>query len=448
MIDTPHDRDTIVALATPEGHAALGVVRLSGSGSWSIAAQALRNPKLLDRARPRFARLVDLIDRDGTLLDQAILLPFRGPASYTGEDMVELSCHGGRESLLLVVKVLRELGARPAQPGEFTRRAFINGKLTLDQAEAVAALIDARTSAAAKAAARVLAGGLGDRIRHQQERLADLLALVEIGLDFVEEELRTFEPAQMQAALLDVLEGLQQLHRQYRAGRRLRQGTLVVIAGPPNVGKSTLLNRILGYDRAIVSEQPGTTRDYLDVPIDLHGLPVILVDTAGLRVTGDMIEAEGTQRAWELFERADRILWLLAPPNWETPPDDISNDPRLTVLVNKSDLGGLPSQFARFPLISAMRGDGVEAMIRTLVADLLEGAQPDELLLLEERQALCLTDAIQSLRTATDLLREELRDELLASELRNALNSLGEITGAITTDDLLERIFSRFCIGK
>lgn len=443
-----NDQDTIVALATPEGHAALGVVRLSGPNSWAIAEKALRHPEKAAAFEPRKAMLVDLADSEGAPIDQVVLLPWKNPASYTGEDLVEFSCHGGRETLRLVVQRLRDLGARPAEPGEFTRRAFLHGKMTLEQAEAVAALIDARTASSAKAAVRVLEGGLGNRIRVLHELLADILGKIEIGLDFIEEEIRTYEPNELSSSLLDLQNQLSMLLKQHRAGHLLRHGALVVIAGPPNAGKSTLLNRILGYDRAIVSDTPGTTRDYLDVTIDLQGVPLQLVDTAGLRDATDTIEQEGTQRAKELLGRADRILWLLAPPSYEPPPSNLKQDSRLSLLVNKSDLGDLPPGLSNYPSISGRTGEGVDEMLDRLVADLLQGADPSELLVLEERHADRLKDAIHATKRARALVIEQASEELLATELRDAVNALGEITGVITTDDLLNRIFSRFCIGK
>lgn len=449
MIDRATDQDTIVALATPEGHAALGVVRLSGPEAWTIAAQALRTPERFTSFKPRKAHLVDLVDGAGTTLDQAVVLPWKGPESYTGEDLVEFSCHGGRETLRLVIQRLRELGARPAEPGEYTRRAFINGKLTLEQAEAVAALIDARTSASVKAAVRVLEGGLGGRIRTLHEELSDLLAGVEIGLDFVEEEIETYDRDETLVALRRLSRELKALEAQHRAGKFLRHGALVVIAGPPNTGKSTLLNRILGYERAIVSDTPGTTRDFLDVTVDWNGFPVHLVDTAGLRASTDSIEIEGTRRAKELLERADRILWLLTPPDWTPPPSRLAPDKRLILVHNKADLGAPPEGTPSPALhIAATSGEGVPELIDRVAADLLEGYDPGELLVLEERHARRLTDARIAVDRAARVIKEVQGDELLASELRDAASALGEITGVISTDDLLNNIFSRFCIGK
>lgn len=448
MTSRLNDQDTIVALATPEGHAALGVVRLSGPDAWDIAGKALRDPSRVAAFEPRKAVLVDLADSKGEPIDQVVILPWKNPASYTGEDLIEFSCHGGRETLRLVVQRLRDLGARPAEPGEFTRRAFLNGKMTLEQAEAVAALIDARTASSAKAAVRVLEGGLGNRIRSLQEALAEFLSKIEIGLDFVEEEIKTYEPDELIRFLSDLEQQLSTLLQQHRAGHLLRHGALVVIAGPPNAGKSTLLNRILGYDRAIVSDMPGTTRDYLDVTIDLEGIPLQLVDTAGLREASDAIEQEGTQRAHSLLDRADRILWLLAPPTFEPPPSSLQKDERLTLLVNKSDLGNLPAELTSLPQISGRTGKGVDEMLHRLVDDLLQGADPSELLILEERHADRISDAVAAVGRTSDLVQQHASEELLATELRDAVNALGEITGTITTDDLLNRIFSRFCIGK
>ena len=443
------EQDTIVALATPEGRGALGIIRLSGPDAWAIAARATGSEDRFPSLPPRRVTLLPLLDRNAEPIDDAVVTPWRGPASYTGEDLVEFSCHGGREVLRAVVHRLTELGARPAQPGEFTQRAFLHGKMTLEQAEAVGALIEARTEAAARAALRALRGGLGGRIQATQDRLLELLARIELGLDFVEEEIE-LEPAGTMAARAGELAAeMEALHSQHRAGRLLREGARVVIAGAPNAGKSTLLNRLLGQERAIVSEAPGTTRDYLDASLDWGGLPVRLYDTAGLRKTADRVEAEGARRTEELLAGADAVLWLTAPPDWTLPPEELRGSDRMLVVENKADLGvRAPVGVSPDMHISALGGEGVEALRDEVARRLLAGYDPGELLLVEQRHADRLSEAAGALRRAETVLREGAGEELAAAEMRIAHNALGEITGTVTREGLLHEIFSRFCIGK
>ncbi len=443
--------DTIVALATPEGNAALGVVRISGDNAWDIAAAATANPEGFQRLKPREAKLMRVTGESGDVLDQAVVLPWRGPSSYTGDDMVEFFCHGGRELLRLVVRRLTGLGARPAEPGEFTLRAFLNGKLSLDQSEAVAALIEARTEVAVRVAARLQGGGLRSEIQELADHLVDILSRIELELDFIEEDIK-LEPRTAAAKKVKALSRrTSELQNQFRAGRFLRNGAVVVIGGAPNVGKSTLFNRLAGYDRAIVSDTPGTTRDYLDVNLDWDGVPIRLFDTAGLHDAKDAVEKSGEERARGLHEDADCVIWLMSPPEYESPPERLCHISRLITAVNKIDLlqGDVSRETSDSDAaISALTGKGIDELCRKATQLLLEGYDPGELLLVEERHANLLKRSTESMEAALSLIESEEGAELIATELRLALNALEEITGRITSEDLLKHIFSRFCIGK
>lgn len=442
--------DTIAAIATPEGHGALGVVRVTGPDAWPLAGALTGDADFAD-SEPRRALLRRLYDGEGALLDEAVILPWRGPHSSTGEDLVEFICHGGPEILRMVLRRALILGARPAEPGEFTRRAFLHGKLTLDQAEGVAAAIDARTEAAARASLRVLSGGLDDRIASLRDEIMNLLSLVELSIDFVEDDVDPMAADETARRLDRLLAVLDQLRGQYDAGQRLRRGAWVVIAGAPNAGKSTLLNRFAGYERAIVSEVPGTTRDYLEVELDWGGVPVRLVDTAGLREALDDIEAEGTRRARDLLARADIILWLTDSAGPVPPPNGLREDPRLIVAANKTDLH--PPAGSSVPpdgtlRISARTGEGIEALRTLAVERLLLGHDPSELVVLEERHRRGLDECRAAVEAAHRIATRGEGDELVASELHRGLLALRELTGEVTREDLLNRIFAGFCIGK
>ncbi|MDP8207990.1 MAG: tRNA uridine-5-carboxymethylaminomethyl(34) synthesis GTPase MnmE [Candidatus Electryonea clarkiae] len=448
-------QDTIVAIATPEGTGALGIIRISGPESWDIIKKAT---EYSSDFTPRKTLLLRFFDSDKRLLDRAVVTAYRAPKSYTGEDLVEITCHGGQEVLRAVLNRLLSLGARTAEPGEFSKRAFINGKMSLDQAEAVVHLIEARTQTAVRAAARLMDGGLKGRLGLLRQKLLEMLTLVELGLDFIEEghELETKEVTGEKVS--SVLNEVDSLLKQYRAGRFIRDGALIVIGGEPNSGKSTLLNHLIGYDRAIVSETPGTTRDYIDVTQDWHGIPVRVYDTAGLRDTTDQIESEGTRRSHELFEIADIVVWLMSPPGFIPPPDKLTGRDHLFTVINKSDLlsminieeditstGFTETIKCR---ISAKFSDGIEDLRSQITEHLLMGYDPNDLLLVEGRHSDLLQEAKEALQSAKEALSRNSGLELVATDLHIALNSVGEITGAVSSQDLLNEIFSRFCVGK
>ncbi len=439
--------DVIAAQATAPGLGGVAIIRLSGEGVYALADRltALRVPP---SARPAgtFAH-ARLLAADGATLDDALLLFFRAPHSYTGEDTVELHVHGGRVVPQAVLERLWQLGARPAAPGEFTQRAFLNGRLDLTQAEAVADLIAARTPRAERAARANLQGRLGEALTPLYEDTLALSAEVEHLLDFDEGEL----PEDFFAAARDRLTALsartEALLSTWHEGRLLREGALVVIAGKPNAGKSTLLNLLLGYGRAIVSDEPGTTRDALEETFLLDGVPIRLVDTAGLREAPGAVEREGVARARALLAQADAVLYLVASGDTDTPPEGAC------LIRTKADLGPAgdsPTQSA--PAISAT---AAPEAARTMVCETLRTAlrlgagETNHATLANARQFAGLSEAESALReAAAEFAKGEMGYVTAAQRLRAAAEALARILGRVWSEDLLDRVFSTFCVGK
>lgn len=441
--------DTIAAVATAPGAGGVGIVRLSGPQALAIAA-AMGAGQL----RPRRARYARFVDGDGEVIDDGIALAFLAPASFTGEDVVELQAHGSPVVLRALVARACALGARPARPGEFSERAFLNGKLDLAQAEAIADLIAAGDARAARAARRSLEGVFSRRIQALSEQLLRLRVHVEAALDFADEPLDTVGGAALRSGLAEVGDALAGLLAEAERGRRLRDGLHVVIVGPPNAGKSSLLNVLAGRERAIVSELAGTTRDTLHEVIRVDGLELTLVDTAGLRAGGDAIEREGMRRAGVELQRADVALVVVDARDPQAGHAALADllDPQLRQLWlhNKTDLlpatPALPDQALG---ISTRTGAGIQALLARLQA-LVSGpalASAEGEFSARARHVLALQQALAHL----DLARGELDRqalELAAEHLRLAHDALGEITGKTSPDALLGRIFSTFCIGK
>lgn len=442
--------DSIVAVATAPGRGGIGVVRLSGPNLSPLARQLTGGvPK------PRLATLTRFLDEAGEEIDEGIALYFPAPRSYTGEDVLELQGHGGPVVMQMLLRRCMELGARPAEPGEFTRRAFLNDKLDLAQAEAVADLIDASTAAAARSAVRSLSGEFSRAVHDLVEHLIALRMLVEATLDFPEEEIDFLRQADAGGKLAGLSEKTRQLLGRARQGSLLRNGLHVVLAGQPNVGKSSLLNRLAGEERAIVTAVPGTTRDALRETIQVSGIPLHIVDTAGLRETEDEVERLGIARSWKEIERADVVLHMLDARVGMTPADQaiaarLPGGVEQIVLYNKTDLAGHPAcrevSAERVKLwLSAKTGGGMELLEQELLRVAGWQAGPEDVFLARERHLLALQRAQVHLQTA-HLRLEQL--ELFAEELRLAQEALNSITGEFTPDDLLGEIFSRFCIGK
>ncbi|MGJ4803303.1 tRNA uridine-5-carboxymethylaminomethyl(34) synthesis GTPase MnmE [Luteimonas sp. SDU82] len=440
------DSDTIAAIATPAGAGGVGIVRVSGPDALRIG-RALCAHAL----RPRHAHHVRFRDADGSVLDDGIALAFVGPASYTGEDVVELQAHGSAPVLRQLLARCCELGARIARAGEFSERAYLNGRLDLAQAEAVADLIAAGDERAARAARRALDGEFSARVDALSERLLALRVQVEAAIDFADEPIETLGAAAMRKALADARAGLDALMAAAERGRKLREGLHAVIVGPPNAGKSSLLNALAGSERAIVTEIAGTTRDLLHETLRIDGFELNLVDTAGLREDGDAIEREGMRRARAELRRADLALVVLDARD----PDsglravaaDIAGVPQRIVVHNKSDLVASPAPPDVALAVSARTGMGLDALHARL-RQAAEGNAPGEgAFTARARHVDALRRAAQALADAATVLAHDQLD-LTAEALRLANEALGEITGRTLPDELLGRIFSTFCIGK
>ena len=450
MTPTHRTPDTIAAIASPAGRGALGVIRISGGDAPRIAVALLGA-----LPEPRVASLRRFRDAEGAALDEGVVLYFPAPASFTGEHVLELHGHGGAFVLDSVLKRVLALGARMARPGEFSERAFLNGKMDLAQAEAVADLIDAATGAAARAALRSLQGEFSLRVQALQSQLTDLRVFVEAAIDFPDEEIDFLSDQSLSQRLARVFAAFDSITAAARQGALLREGLNVVIAGKPNAGKSSLLNRLVGDDVAIVTELAGTTRDVLRQQVQLDGLPVTFIDTAGLRTAADVVEEEGIRRARVEIRRADHVLYVVdassaSPSALEL--DDVPRDVDLTWVVNKIDLIGgaaradIGAGGTRLYL-SARTGDGLPLLREHLKA--VAGYRGDSGALSARRRHL---DALGRARTlvqsAADTLRGARTFELFAEDLRLAQRALSEITGEFGSEDLLGEIFASFCIGK
>ena len=449
--------DPIVALATPPGRSALALIRLSGRGAFDVAARALR-PFRVEPARA-VHRVQVVHPATGERVDDGLAASFPGPRSYTGEDLVEISTHGGLVAPAAAVAVLVAAGARPAAPGEFTRRAVLNGKLDLLQAEATGDLIDAGSPAQARRALQQLERGLSTRLERLRADLLELEALIAYDIDFPDEDEGPVAPERVEHARLAARDRIAQLLATAPEGERLREGALLVIAGRPNAGKSSLFNALLGTDRAIVTEVPGTTRDAIEAHAVLEGFPFRLVDTAGLRSSDDRVEKIGIERTWAAIDRADLALVITDTREQRRVGDDpvVAKLPPLlprVLIHNKIDLSGEAPRVAlrdaiRTIWISAKTGDGM-GLLRDAILD-VAGAHEDMegTFLARARHLEALGKARARLAAAAEQLEGPSPPlELAAEELRNAQRALSDITGTFTSDDLLGEIFGRFCIGK
>ena len=438
--------DTIAAISTPHGIGGIAVIRLSGPDAFAIVSCHLKEP---GAAHPQLFRIGDQV------IDQVIATSYHAPHSYTGDDTVEISCHGSLYIQQTLLQALLDSGARLAEPGEFTRRAFLNGKLDLSQAEAVADLIDSTNAAAHSLAVSQLRGGYAKELETLRQQLIDLTALLELELDFSDEDVEFADRKRLLDLTRQTTDRVQALRQSFRLGNALKRGVPVAIIGRPNAGKSSLLNALLHDSRALVSEIPGTTRDTIEETFVIEGTPFRIIDTAGLRQSQDPVEQMGIQRTLDTVAQADIILYVhdaTQPVSRAT--DDLQQLPligkHLILIYNKIDLPGAasPEQEGSIAL-SAKTGTGLDLLTQSL-ASITRGDmdKAPDILLTNARhyEALGLVD--QALQHVTEGLTEGLPADLVVIDLRDALHHLGTITGQVTTDEVLGTIFSRFCIGK
>ena len=436
--------DTIAAIATPPGRGGIGVVRLSGANLADLAVELTGH-----RPRPRRAAVRSFRDADGSVIDTGILLYFKAPRSFTGEDVLELQGHGGPVVLGAVLERVCALGARPARPGEFTQRAFLNDKLDLAQAEAVADLIDSASRRAARSAMRSLAGEFSRRVRALDARVLALRVHLEAAIDFADEDIDFLAEEDVNRRMVELSAELADCLADARRGQVLRDGLEVVITGPPNAGKSSLLNRLLSEDRAIVTDIPGTTRDLLSGDIVLGGVPIRLTDTAGLRRGGDPVERIGVERARAAVASADVALLVVDASVAGAPEPMLGESAARAVTVrNKVDLTGEPAGEAPGGEVrlSAKTGAGVDALKQRLLA-LAGGVPPEGVFAARKRHLTALTNAARHVAEAQRQVYAGLGD-VAAEALRGAQEELGSIVGTTSVDDLLGRIFGEFCVGK
>lgn len=438
------EKDTVAACATPPGISALALIRVSGPRAAAIASDLLGKPPVPRQPLSRRLRL------ENQLLDEAVTTYWPGPRSYTGEDLVEISCHGNPLVVETILQALRKKGARMARPGEFTERAFLNGRIDLTQAEAVLDVLQAGSERALLAAQRALAGNLKERLMEIRSDLLDLLARIEAYIDFPEEDIQPEVGEGFRRDVSLLLQRISGLLATAPLGQRLRSGYRLVLMGPPNVGKSSLLNALLGSDRAIVSPVPGTTRDTVEESIVLAGFPVRMIDTAGVRPSSDPVEKEGIQRTLLAAEQADLILALIDRTQPRDPCEQewTRFNGKVLRVLTKSDL---PSSFqGEGHPVSAKTGEGLE-LLRQNIARRLAGsllAPGAEEIAVNARHAEGLQKATEALATASSSLATRAAPELVASDLRLALQTLESVLGVGTSEDVLDRLFAQFCIGK
>jgi tRNA modification GTPase len=439
--------DTIAAIATPPGEGGIGIVRLSGPDAFAIAARIFDGGALATH-RVHHGHITTL---EGEVLDEVVVLPYRAPKSYTGEDVIEICCHGGGAVTRAVLRLCYHQGARPADPGEFTKRAFLNERMDLAQAEAVCDLVRATSESQRRLAMRQLEGKLSQRVRQIRDIVLALLTVVEAHVDF-SEEIGEIDKESLRGGLVGSVEVIRILREDFRQGRLIREGAVAAIVGLPNVGKSSLLNALVGADRAIVTEIPGTTRDTIEDRIVLDGVPVTLLDTAGLSESEDVVEQIGVRRTGDAIRAADVVLLVLSPSDWDHPENRSVYEERAAgrclVVHNKCDLGGEVPRLGDPVSVSALTGEGLDGLRAALRDQILGSGPMESALVSRERHDAALADAEQAVNDAIASIDSGAPIDLVAVDLNAALAALGLITGQTVTADVVDRIFSDFCIGK
>ena len=466
--------NTICAIATPAGLGATAMIRISGSEAFSIASTLFSEKSGFDGLEPnraKFASIYDVVETQNiasprirnvddkrVLLDQVVVTKFAAPHSFTGEDVVEISCHGSVYIQQRIIELLIAHGCRMAAPGEFTQRAFLNGKLDLPQAEAIADLIEAQSETAHHAAMRQLQGELSGKMAVLREKLLQMASLLELELDFSEEEVEFADRTTLLDLLGHIKTEVNQLLQSYKWGTMLKNGIPVAIVGEPNVGKSTLLNAILQQERAIVSDIPGTTRDTIEDTFMLNGTLFRFIDTAGIRESSDAIERLGIERSLDTIRRAAVILWIFDARKTEqavkTEIDKIENsfksdDKKIILIGNKTDLVANKSEEVGNAIyISAKKGENIDLLLKEIDSFVRDSGLRDVTLLTSERHQALLSSILASVERTENGLQQQLPTDLVAEDVRMALHDLGELTGTVSTDDILNNIFGKFCIGK
>lgn len=445
--------ETIAAPATPYGFGGIAVVRLSGQSAVEICLKLLKNSGIDMVLKHQTAVVAKIFDQNDNQIDEVVCTHFKGPNSYTGEDVVEISCHGNPVIVDRIVSACVGHGARIADPGEFTRRAFLNGKIDLIQAESVASLIHSKSTESSSLNLRLLAGELSRNLSTIQNELIRIASLVEFEIDISEDELQPNLSEGLISSSLEIIKRIKQLSESYKQARMLNRGALVVIVGKPNVGKSTLLNALSDSDRAITSDVPGTTRDAVDVSLIMNGVPINLFDTAGIRVSDEEIEAEGVRRSINYMHNADLIIFLGEYSDSGDPSISLPENIPTIRAINKIDLldkGEKLLEKGDRLYLSAKTGKGIQRL-REQIKDALgiSGNISDTLSVTTNRQFQSLNNCKNNIEEAVSLLdKPEVAYELVSIEIQEALNNIGIILGKTTPDDILNNIFNRFCVGK
>lgn len=462
--------DTITALATPPGIGGIAVIRVSGKDALTISAEIFSKPDILSTSESHRAHVGEIIEADGEPIDEVVATIFKGPHSYTGEDVVEFSCHGGVFVARNVLKRIIEAGARMAEPGEFTKRAFLNGRIDLAQAEAVADIIHSESERALTASVRQLEGELSGRIVKMRDNIVQILSMLELELDFVEDGYVFAQTGEVEKLLTSSIDELEFFMGTYSTGRVYREGIKTVLAGAPNVGKSSLLNTLLGTNRAIVTEIPGTTRDTIEEGILLDGILYRLVDTAGVRDSADKVEQIGVERTKKEIFEADIILLVLDSTREISTEDSemiefckhssTKSNASTIYIFNKTDsasekaVNSYKNQLVMGTervAVSALTGEGIRELIEKLRNSAISEKSRNphsSIVVTNARHFSALTRAVDALKKGLESARNRLSGEFVAVDIRIGLDCLGEITGSVTTEDILNSIFSRFCIGK